>query len=265
MQPRWVQIVLSATSLFSVGWRLTSQNPSLPAGVRLNDSSTVLGMLNASSLPTRHCFLGSFSTLGPKKSWNMASDVATQKAVAPHPTIKATLSCRRVMVAAFAARPATARMRSAIEGAGAYPPPTASIAIRRSGGASLGKSTARTMSSAWITSGLLRTVVASPADCDGLTRLVLSRACQRGSGGAIGAGALAGAWATPAAGADADAVTSWPAQGAGPATSTVSNLITSTGQPSAATMIDGVSGLRKSAPSAGGRITHVCSWTSKTS
>src|SRR4051812_10403757 len=120
------------------------------------------------------------------------------------------------------------------------------------------------MSSAWITSGLLRTVVARPADCEGLMRLVDSSACQRGSGGAMGAAALA-TWATPAAGAEPAATTSWPAQGAGPSTSTVSNLMTSTGQPSAATMTDGVSGFRKSTLRAGGRMTQVCSWTSKTS
>src|SRR5205085_9341138 len=184
MQPRCVQTVLMATSLFSEGWRVTSQNPVPPSGVLLKDSSTVLGMLKASSLPTRHCFLGSLSTLGPKKSWNIASDVPTQNAVRPQPTTRATLSWRRVIFAASAARPAALRRRWAIDGAGAYPPPAASIAIRRSGGAPLGSLTALTISSAWITSGLLRMVVASPADCDGLMRLVLSSACQRGSGGA---------------------------------------------------------------------------------
>src|SRR5688572_15408796 len=116
-----------------------------------------------------------------------------------------------------------------------------------------------------MTSGLLRMVVAKPADSDGLTLLVLSSACQRGSGGPIGAGALAaaGACATPAAGADA--ACSWPAHGAGPGTSTVSYLITSTGHPSAATMIEGVSGFVKSGLIAGGRMRHVVSWTSKTS
>jgi hypothetical protein len=41
--------------------------------------------------------------------------------------------------------------------------------------------------------------------------------------------------------------------------------MTSTGQPSAAVMIDGVSGLVNSALIAGGRMMHVASCTSKTS
>src|SRR5205085_9476354 len=54
-------------------------------------------------------------------------------------------------------------------------------------------------------------------------------------------------------------------QGAGPSTSLVSNLITSTGHPSAATMIDGVNDATKSGLCAGGRIRHVVSVTSNTS
>ncbi len=80
-----------------------------------------------------------------------------------------------------------------------------------------------------------------------------------------GVPAGAGAACPPAAGAAAAAAASRPAHGAGPATSTVSNLITSTGQPSAATMTEGVSGLRKSALIAGGRMRQVVSVTSNTS
>src|SRR5690242_12705454 len=123
------------------------------------------------------------------------------------------------------------------------------------------------MSSAWMTSGLLRTVEARPADMEGLILLVESSACQRGSGGAGGAATFAaGARATtsPPAGAAA-AAASAAAHGASPGTSIVSYLITSTGQPSAATMIEGVKGFKKSALIAGGRMMQVCSWTSKTS
>src|SRR5688500_3891961 len=111
-----------------------------------------------------------------------------------------------------------------------------------------------------MTSVLLRTVVASPADFDGLIVLVLSSACHLGSGADMGAGALAaGAWAGPPAAAAAAASCSRPAHGAGPATSMVSNLMTSTGQPSAAVMMDGVSGLVKSGLIAGGRMRQVVS------
>src|SRR2546421_8128058 len=110
-------------------------------------------------------------------------------------------------------------------------------------------------------------VLARPADSEGLIELVLRRACHLGSIGAIGAAALAvtAAPAVEPAGAAAGVAAGWLAQGASPGTSTVSNLMTSTGQPSAATMIDGVSGLMKSAFIAGGRIRQVVSVTSKTS
>ena len=88
----------------------------------------------------------------------------------------------------------------------------------------------------------------------------MSSACHFGSGGAGGAatfaaGRLARRLPPPAA---AGAPLRCLAHGAGPSTSIVSNLITSTGHPSAATMIDGVSGLRKSALIAGGRMRQVC-------
>src|SRR4051794_7472535 len=99
-----------------------------------------------------------------------------------------------------------------------------------------------------MTSGLLRTVVPRLAESDGLTLLVEMRACHFGSGGAGGATTLAaGALAVAMTSAPAAAAASCPAHGAGPATSTTSYLITSTGHPSAAVMIDGVSGLVKSA------------------
>src|SRR5438105_1399714 len=118
-----------------------------------------------------------------------------------------------------------------------------------------------------MTSALLRTVVANPAESEGLILLVESSACHFGSGGPIGAATFAaGAFArvSPAAAAAA-ASASFPAHGAGPSTSIMSNLITSTGHPSAATMIDGVSGLVNSALIAGGRMMHVASCTSNTS
>src|SRR5439155_5007662 len=119
-----------------------------------------------------------------------------------------------------------------------------------------------------MTSGLLRTVVARPADSDGLILLVLKSACHLGSGGPIGAATFAAgalACVSPPAAAAAAASASLPAQGAGPSISIMSNLITSTGHPSAATMIDGVSGLVNSALIAGERMMQVASWTSKTS
>src|SRR5205085_2950733 len=79
----------------------------------------------------------------------------------------------------------------------------------------------------------------------------------------LAAGALARV--SPAAAPAAAASASLPAHGAGPSTSIMSNLITSTGHPSAATMIDGVSGLVNSALIAGGRMMHVASCTSNTS
>src|SRR5438270_13017208 len=114
-------------------------------------------------------------------------------------------------------------------------------------------------------SGLLRTVVPNPADSDGLILLVESSACHFGSGGPSGAATFAAGAAARTSPPAAAASCSLPAHGAAPGTSTVSNLITSTGHPSAATMIEGVSGLRKSAVIAGGRITQVCSCTSNTS
>src|SRR5690348_13428462 len=96
-------------------------------------------------------------------------------------------------------------------------------------------------------------VEARPADNDGLILLVVSSACHFGSGGPSGAagfdaGALATTSPPPAAAAPAAAgAAGWFAHGAGPSTSFVSYLMTSTGHPSAATIIDGVRGLRKSA------------------
>src|SRR5438309_11059804 len=110
-------------------------------------------------------------------------------------------------------------------------------------------------------------VLAKPAESDGLILLVERSACHLGSGAAIGAAALAatGAPACEPTGAAAAVGAGRFAQGASPGTSIVSNLITSTGHPSAATMIDGVNGLRNSAFIAGGRMRHVVSCTSKTS
>src|SRR5688572_22254246 len=120
-----------------------------------------------------------------------------------------------------------------------------------------------------MTSGLLRTVVPGAADFEGLILLVESSACHRGSGGDItGSGLWAvarGAAPPSAAPAPAGAPSPSLGQGAGPATTFVSYLMTSTGQPSAAILIDGVSGDRKSGLSAGGRIRHVVSVTSNTS
>src|SRR5687768_9320984 len=119
-----------------------------------------------------------------------------------------------------------------------------------SGGASFGSATAWTISSACTTCGDLRTVVARPADSDGLILLVCSSAWNFGSGGPIGAATLAaGAFAcatTPVPPAVAGSPAGASAQGALPGTSFVSNLITSTGHPSAAIWIDGVNGARKS-------------------
>src|SRR5687767_13379967 len=118
-----------------------------------------------------------------------------------------------------------------------------------SGGASFGSDTARTISSACMTCGDLRTVVARPALSDGLILLVVSSACHFGSGGPKGAATFAAgalACATTPAPAAAGSPAGASAHGALPGTSLVSYLITSTGQPSAATMIDGVSGIRKS-------------------
>src|SRR6187401_350784 len=113
-----------------------------------------------------------------------------------------------------------------------------------------------------MTSGDFRIVEASPAESDGETLLVESSACHFGSGGPSGAACFgAGAFALTSPGPAAAAAASAAAHGAGPSTSMVSNLITSTGQPSAATMIDGVSGLVNSALIAGGRIRHVVSCT----
>src|SRR4029079_226939 len=124
------------------------------------------------------------------------------------------------------------------------------MAMRWSGG-TLRRSTpsiraARENSSAWLISGARRKVVPRFADSDGLILLVLSRACHLGSGGAGGATALAGAfaWATTPAPAPTVSPAGASAQGGLPSTSTVSYLMTSTGHPSAAVMIEGVSGLR---------------------
>src|SRR4051794_38567398 len=104
-----------------------------------------------------------------------------------------------------------------------------------------------------------------PALSDGLILLVESSACIFGSAGAIGAAAFAAfAGAAPALAA-AGSPAGRSAHGALPSTSTVSNLMTSTGHPSAAVWIDGVRGLRKSAFIAGGRMMQVSSCTSKTS
>src|SRR6267142_6488244 len=113
-------------------------------------------------------------------------------------------------------------MRSASDCAGAYAPAAAKIAARWSGGALRGNSTARTISSACTTSELLRIVVARPADLDALILLVLISACHFGSGGPsatsfLAAGALARV-SPPAAPAAASSA-SFPAHGAGPATS----------------------------------------------
>src|SRR3989440_10381418 len=193
----------------------------------------------------------------------MAPKVAVTAAIAPQAMMSARLKFRRDT---FPADEAAVRIRSAIDACGAYAPPTASIAIFWSGGASLGSLTARIISSACTTSGLLRTVVASPAESDGLTLLVESSACHFGSGGAGGAATFAaGARATTSPPAAAGDVSGCPAQGAGPSTSLVSYLITSTGHPSAPTMIDGVRGFRNSAFIAGGRMMQVSSRTSNTS
>src|SRR5580692_8876264 len=99
-----------------------------------------------------------------------------------------------------------------------------------SGGASAGICTDFIISCAPMTWGLLRTVVAKPADRDGLILLVVSRACHRGSGGPSGAAGrlvVALAATSPPPAAAAPAVAGWLAQGAGPSTSLVSNLITS--------------------------------------
>src|SRR5688572_6051258 len=265
MQPRCVQIVFSATSLFSTGWRLTIQNPSLPAGVFLKRSSTEPGMPYSTRRPTRQFFFGSFNTLGLKKSWNIAPNVAPTAAIAPQATTSARFIVRRDTLPF-----ADARRRSPIDICGAYAPPAARTAMRWSGGALRQStpclSTARTISSPWLISGLRRTVVARFAESDGLILLVLSRAWNFGSGGAGGATIFAaGALATTSAPAAAGEPSGWFAHGAGPSTSFVSNLMTSTGQPSAATMIDGVSGRRKSGLCAGGRIRQVSSVTSNTS
>src|SRR3954467_10394561 len=98
-----------------------------------------------------------------------------------------------------------------------------------------------------------------PADIDGLILLGESSACHFGSGGAGGAATFAaGARATtsppaPAATPSAGAF----AHGAGPGTSFVSILMTSTGQPSIAVMMEGVIGARNSACCAGGRMMQV--------
>src|SRR4051794_20511420 len=98
-----------------------------------------------------------------------------------------------------------------------------------------------------MTSGDLRMVVPIAADLDGDTRLVDSSACHFGSGGAGGAMTLAaGARAVTSAPAAAGSPSPPSARGGGPATSCVSYLMTSTGHPSAATMIDGVNGFKKS-------------------
>src|SRR5688500_2556310 len=119
-----------------------------------------------------------------------------------------------------------------------------------------------------MTSALLRTVVPGAADLDGLILLVESSACQRGSGGDMtGSGLCAAARGAAPSAAPAPAGTPSPSlgQGAGPGTTLVSYLMTSTGQPSAAILIDGVSGERNSGAIAGGRIRHVVSVTSNTS
>src|SRR4051794_11824437 len=109
----------------------------------------------------------------------MAPKVAVTKAIAPQAMTRAKLKLRRET---FPADAAAARMRSPSDGCGAYAPPTASIAIRWSAGAFFGSLTAWIISWACTTWGLLRTVVANPADRDGLILLVESRACHLGSG-----------------------------------------------------------------------------------
>src|SRR5215218_533 len=98
------------------------------------------------------------------------------------------------------------------------------------------------ISSAWLISGDRRMLEERPAERDGLMRDVLSRACIFGSAGANGAATFAAG----ALAATAPAATGSPAgrsvQGALPSTSFRSNLMTSTGHPSAAMMMDGVSG-----------------------
>ena len=138
MQPRCVQIVLSATSLFSLGWRLTIQNPSLPAGVFLNVSSTVPGMLNSSSRPTRQLLLGLLQHLGPEEVLEHRAERRgrTNADHAPADDQREVEVAPRHLAPLPAAAP---RMRSPIDGGGAYAPPTASIAIRWSGGASFGQ------------------------------------------------------------------------------------------------------------------------------
>src|SRR5689334_22191102 len=97
-------------------------------------------------------------------------------------------------------------------------------------------------------------VLVIEAESDGLILLVASSACHFGSGGACGAATFAaGALATTSPAAAATGA-GWSAHGALPSTSLVSYLMTSTGHPSDATMIDGVSGRRNSAFCAGGRI-----------
>src|SRR4051812_47080480 len=107
------------------------------------------------------------------------------------------------------------------------------------------------ISSAWLISGDRRMLDERPALRDGLMRDVLSSACIFGSGGAIGAATLAAGAFAATAPAEAGSPAGRSAHGALPSTSFNSNLMTSTGQPSAAIWIDGVSGLRKSSFIAG--------------
>src|SRR2546426_12543584 len=92
-------------------------------------------------------------------------------------------------------------------------------------------SIARTISCPAMISGDFFTSTAKPGpDLDGLILLLESSACQRGSGGAVGAATFAAAFTSVCA----PAATAAPSagsfgHGAGPSTSLVSNLMTSTG------------------------------------
>src|SRR4051812_6556608 len=118
MHPKCVQMTLRAISRLSSGCKLTTQNPDEPAGVRLNVSLTIPGTLKSFIRPTRQLVLGSLRTFIPKKSWNIAPNVAPTNARAPHATMSAKLNSRRDDFEAVPAREAMSRNRCAIEGLG---------------------------------------------------------------------------------------------------------------------------------------------------